>query len=760
MKNHNLGYPRIGEKRELKKATERYWKKEISASELEESGKTIREKNWKTQKDAGIELIPVNDFSFYDQMLDMSLMLGVIPERFREHRETAELDLRFLIARGGETPQEVAGEMTKWFDTNYHYIVPELDGNSSFIAKPTKLLAELEEAKNLGINAKPVIIGPVTFLRLAKYYRQENSISARLQLLPELLKGYESILKSIAAQNVEWIQIDEPVLSLDLCNEEKQALATAYSYLKASAGNTKIILANYFGTLDDNLATAVELPINALHVDLVRGETELPAILDAVEPKSLLLSLGVVDGRNVWKNDFVHSLDIIKTAADRLGHERLMIAPSCSLIHSPVTLRNEAKMSADIKSWMSFAEEKLSEVALLAKVATDTASHQSAIDENVNVMDSRKNHPDVHNQEIETRYKNINPKDYDRAATFAERIKEQQEHLKLPVFPTTTIGSFPQTKEIRKARADFKKAAIDEKSYDDFMKKEIQSVVKIQEDLDLDVLVHGEPERNDMVEYFGEQMSGYVFSQNGWVQSYGSRYVKPPIIYGSVGRPNPMTVYWSSYAKSLTTRPMKGMLSGPITMLQWSFVRNDQSRDKTAFEIALALRDEVVDLEKNGISVIQVDEPAIREGLPLRRKNWSSYLKWSVDAFKLSTAGVKNSTQIHTHMCYSDFNDIIDSIAALDADVISIETSRSQMELLQCFKDFKYPNEIGPGVYDIHSPRVPTTEEMKDLLDKASKVIDPSKLWVNPDCGLKTRQWAEVTPALEHMVAAAKALRK
>lgn len=763
MISHNLGYPRIGEKRELKKATERYWKKEITLTDLEKVGKEIRIANWKTQKKAGIDLIPVNDFSFYDQVLDMSLLLGIIPKRFRSQIKKGEMTLRFLIARGGNTSDQKAGEMTKWFDTNYHYIVPELDGIKNFSISSKKLFGEIEEAKKLGVNPKPVIIGPITFLRISKFYHQQNTVGSRLKLLSKLIKCYQELIDQIQKRGVEWLQIDEPVLSLDLTSGEKKAFQQSYKQFHSvlKTGGMKILLANYFGKFKDNLKMVKDLPVDAIHVDLVRGISESDSIIKNFQNTKKILSLGLVDGRNIWKNDYDTSLKVIKKAIKIIGADWLMIAPSCSLIHAPVTLRHEIKMNRSIKNWFSFAEEKLNEIFFLSKadVETHRISFKKKLLANKLVIEKRQKDSRVHDPRVEKRYQKITVKDYKRISVFRKRIREQS-HLNLPEFPTTTIGSFPQTLEIRKMRLGFKKGKIKRKTYEDFLKKEIREVVAIQEKLDLDVLVHGEPERNDMVEYFGEKMNGYVFTNNGWVQSYGSRYVKPPIIYGSVSRPKPMTVSWSVYAKDQTRRPMKGMLTGPITMLQWSFVRNDQPRSKTAFEIALALRDEVVDLEKMGISIIQMDEPAIREGLPLRVKEHKLYLKWAVNAFRLSTAGVKNRTQIHTHMCYSDFNDIIDSIAALDADVISIETSRSQMKLLQCFKDFKYPNSIGPGVYDIHSPRVPTVKEMKDLLKKAAKVIDPKQLWVNPDCGLKTRQWDEVKPALKNMVIAAKSMRE
>lgn len=748
----NLGFPRIGIKRDLKKATEAFWKGELSLAELQATGQQLRLTHWQMQKDAGIAHIPSNDFSFYDQVLDMSCALGVVPDRYGWDGGMIGLETYFAMARGSKTAP--AMEMTKWFDTNYHYIVPELKAGQNFKLSSTKAVDEYLEAKQAGIETRPVLVGPITFLKQAK----KKGDWCRCTLVPGLVAIYADLLKKLKSAGAEWVQLDEPWLALDLEDRYVEAYKTAYKLLTAQPGIPKILVATYFGDLRENTKLAAELPVQALHIDLCRGKGQLDEVLSLL-PDDKILSVGVVDGRNVWRNHLRAALALIRQATARLGSDRVWVAPSCSLLHSPIDLDQETKMDTQLKSWMAFGKQKLSEIATLANGANggDISPALAASDA---VVKDRATSPRIHNPGVQQRLKALGAGMYSRKSPFPERQKAQRAALMLPPFPTTTIGSFPQTPAIREARAAFKKGTLDAQAYDAAMKKEIQDVVRFQEEIGIDVLVHGEPERNDMVEYFGEQLSGYTFSQNGWVQSYGTRYVKPPIIFGDVSRPRPMTVEWSRYAQSLTKKPMKGMLTGPITMLFWSFVRDDQPRADTCTQIALALRDEVVDLQNAGIRVIQIDEPAIREGLPLRRADWSAYLKWAVGCFKLTAGGVEDTTQIHTHMCYSEFNDIIDSIAALDADSISIETSRSQMELLDAFVTYKYPNEIGPGVYDIHSPRIPPVEEMTALLEKAAKVIDPDLLWVNPDCGLKTRGWAEVKPALENMVKAAKNLRE
>lgn len=761
----NLGFPRIGARRELKRAVEKFWSGKIEGTELLEVCRELREANWKRQQAEGIEHIPSNDFSMYDQVLDTSAMVGAIPKRYQWSGEIVDAATYFAMARGGKGGKSVSAstegvsamEMTKWFDTNYHYLVPEFEAGQSFKLSSTKPVDEYLEAKALGIETRPVILGPVSFLLLGKTWEEQID---PLSLLDSLLPVYAEVLSQLEEAGAQWVQIDEPCLVLDLTEAQQAAYQRAYDYLSEKIGGLKIVLTTYFGPLKDNLATAVSLPVAALHVDLVRAPEQLDEVLNQL-PDSTSLSIGVVDGRNIWKNDFEKSLALIEKTVERIGTDRTLIGPACSLLHSPVDLDNEADLDPEIKQWLAYANQKLQEIGVLTQFVNQ--GRESVADElaaNQRAMNARRNSPKVHRQEVKQRCSSVTESMLKRKHAYPERLKEQQATLGLPVFPTTTIGSFPQTDEIRKARAAHKKGTLTDAAYEEFLKTCIAGDIDYQEEVGLDVLVHGEAERNDMVEYFGEQLDGFVATQNGWVQSYGSRCVKPPIIFGDIQRKGPMTVEWSKYAQSCTKKLMKGMLTGPVTILQWSFVRDDQPRSETCQQIALAIRDEVLDLEANGIKIIQIDEPAVREGLPLRRSDWSAYLKWSVDGFRLAAAGVKDGTQIHTHMCYSEFNDIIEAIAALDADVISIETSRSNMELLDAFAQFKYPNEIGPGVYDIHSPRVPTVEWMENLLEKALEVLDPRQIWVNPDCGLKTRKWEEVKPSLKNMVQAARLLRE
>ncbi|UKB77819.1 5-methyltetrahydropteroyltriglutamate--homocysteine S-methyltransferase [Chryseobacterium sp. MEBOG07] len=759
MQTHILGYPRIGSKRELKKACEQYWSGKILLEELLNTGRTICNQNWNIQKKAGIDLIPCNDFSYYDQVLDMSLVVGAIPARYHEvvlKKNNSELDLYFAMARGyqKEGLDITAMEMTKWFDTNYHYIVPEFYKNQQFKLSSDKIFNEFAGAKQAGINAKPVIIGLVSYLLLGK--EKEEGFD-KLDLAGNLLSVYTEILTKLQEQGAEWIQFDEPFLALDLTEKAKETYHFVYSEIRKRFPKLKFIVAAYFDGLKDNVSLAASLPVDVLHIDLVRNPEQLDDILNAI-PESLSLSLGVVDGRNIWKNDYEKSLSFIKKAVEKLGSERILISPSCSLLHSPCDLDFETNLNAEIKNWLAFAKQKVEEIVTLKELASGTENEQilATFEDNKKAIASRRTSSLIHNDKVKQRAHAVTEKDAQRINTFKIRKEEQQKELQLPLFPTTTIGSFPQTTEVRSWRAKFKKGELTAEQYDALLKEETQRTIRWQEEIGIDVLVHGEFERNDMVEYFGEQLEGFVFTKNGWVQSYGSRCVKPPVIFGDVSRPTPMTVYWSQYAQSQTEKWVKGMLTGPVTILQWSFVRDDQPRSETCKQIALAIRDEVVDLEKAGIRIIQIDEPAIREGLPLRKTDWQDYLKWAVEAFRISASGVEDATQIHTHMCYSEFNDIIENIADMDADVITIECSRSQMELLNAFADFKYPNEIGPGVYDIHSPRVPSKEEMIELLRKAQNVIPANQLWVNPDCGLKTRHWDETEKALIAMVAAAK----
>lgn len=760
MQTHILGYPRIGSNRELKKACEQYWTGKIDVNDLLEVGKTITQNNWKLQQEAGIDLIPCNDFSYYDQVLDMTLTVGAIPERYQEIAfKKSETDLYFAMARGfqKEGLDITAMEMTKWFDTNYHYIVPEFQKNQEFTLFSNKIIKEFINAKQAEINAKPVIIGLLTYLLLGK--EKEEGFD-KLDLAQNLLPVYIQILKELENYGAEYIQFDEPFLALDLNEKAKETYQFIYVEIRKQFPKLKFIVATYFEGLKDNLSLATSLPIDVLHIDLIRCPEQLDEVLKTI-PETLSLSLGIVDGRNIWKNDFQKSLHFIEKAVQRIGSEKIFIAPSCSLLHAPFDLdseKNEDILSPEIKQWMAFAKQKVYEIVDLKKLASENPDYNAlqALAENKKAIENRKTSTLIHNQDVKNRVDVTTEEDSQRNSPFTIRKQTQQEVLKLPLFPTTTIGSFPQTKEVRNWRAKFKKGELNAEQYDTLLKQETERTIRWQEEIGIDVLVHGEFERNDMVEYFGEQLAGFAFTQNGWVQSYGSRCVKPPVIFGDVHRPNPMTVYWSKYAQSLTQKWVKGMLTGPVTILQWSFVRDDQPRSLTCKQIALAIRDEVNDLEKAGIRIIQIDEPAIREGLPLRKSDWQNYLKWAVEAFRISASGVEDATQIHTHMCYSEFNDIIQNIADMDADVITIECSRSQMELLNAFADFKYPNEIGPGVYDIHSPRVPSKEEMVELLKKAQAVIPAQQLWVNPDCGLKTRHWDETEKALIAMVEASR----
>jgi 5-methyltetrahydropteroyltriglutamate--homocysteine methyltransferase len=755
---HNLGYPRIGEKRELKRATETYWRGEISVAGLEEVGRNLRKAHWLAQKEAGIELIPSNDFSFYDQMLDMTCLLGNIPPRFAWNEEAPGLDLYFQIARGGGGKRQTSlhpSEMTKWFDTNYHYIVPEFQAETKFQLSGSKPFDEFKEALALGLRTKPVLIGPLTYLYLGK---SSSSEFERLALLDRVLPVYADILGQLNTLGAEWVQIDEPILAFELSSDWQTAFLQAYRNLRSALSNTKLLLATYFGELRENIPLAVSLPVDALHLDVTRAGSELDQLVNRL-PSSMALSLGVVDGRNVWRNNFEVSLEHINQAKRVLSANRILIAPSCSLLHSPVTLRHELAFDAEIKEWLAFAEEKLKEVTQLARLAEGGGDAMVAYRNRV-ALHSRRASERIHRSEVKARSQAVKPEDSRRKAPYRERRHQQRAALGLPLLPTTTIGSFPQTADIRSTRARWKRGELADDEYEKFLREKTADCIRLQEEVGLDVLVHGEFERNDMVEYFGEQLDGFAFTENGWVQSYGSRCVKPPIIYGDVRRPHAMTVEWSRYAQSRTSKPMKGMLTGPITILQWSFVRDDQPRSETARQIALAIRDEVLDLEAAGIKVIQIDEPALREGLPLRRSDWQGYLQWAIESFRLASSGVRDETQIHTHMCYCEFNDIIDSIAALDADVISMEASRSNMELLDAFAAFRYPNEVGPGVWDIHSPRVPGAAEMETLLRTAAAVLPIENLWVNPDCGLKTRGWDEVISSLRNMTNVAAALRK
>jgi 5-methyltetrahydropteroyltriglutamate--homocysteine methyltransferase len=759
--SHILGYPRIGAQRELKKATEAYWKGACKRSELESIGRELRLRHWQAQQDAGLDFVSVGDFAFYDQVLNVSLALGAVPGRFNAAAEVVggeiDLDTAFRMARGRAPSGEPAAacEMTKYFDTNYHYLVPELHDGQTFTLASNRLFDEVDEALRAGFTPKVTLTGPLTWLWLGK---TKGGDFDRLTLLDSALDVYGEILARLATQGIEWVQLDEPALVQDLPLAWQQAYERAYHRLQSAP--LKLLLATYFGGLGDNLSLATRLPVAGLHIDAVRAPQQVESVIDRLGPHQVL-SVGVVDGRNIWRADLAALRERLLPLKVRLG-QRLWLAPSCSLLHVPVDLAQESDLDDELISWLAFARQKLDEVVTLARLIDNRATpvDEQRLDQATRALDARRESTRIHQAVVSERLAAVSPADSQRQASYPFRAEAQRRALKLPLFPTTTIGSFPQTDEIRAARRAFKAGELGTADYQARMQAEIAYAVERQQALDIDVPVHGEAERNDMVEYFGEQLEGFAFTRFGWVQSYGSRCVKPPVIFGDVSRPTPMTVRWSEYAQTLTDKPMKGMLTGPVTILQWSFVRDDQPRETTCRQIALALRDEVLDLEKAGIKIIQIDEPALREGLPLRQHEWQEYLDWAVESFQLSAAGVANATQIHTHMCYSEFNDIIGAIAALDADVITIETSRSDMHLLDAFQDFAYPNEIGPGVYDIHTPNIPEVSWMVDLMEKALEKIPAERLWINPDCGLKTRNWAEVEPALANMVEAAKVLRQ
>lgn len=758
---HNLGFPRIGVQRELKRAQEAYWSGQQTVQQLEETGRDLRARHWQLQADSGLSYVPVGDFAWYDHILEWTTLLGAVPARFGQSSTSdVKLDTLFRMARG-RAPTGVptaACEMTKWFDTNYHYIVPELVPQQDYRIARSDLFDQVREAQALGHKVKPVIPGPLTWLWLGKgdAFPHGPTDEGKLALLNQLLPVYVQVLAQLRELGVQWVQIDEPVLTLDLPVAWREAYQRVYQALVQPG--LSILLATYFEGLHDNLPVLKDLPVQGVHIDLVRAPEQLDDVLSVLNDEQVL-SLGVINGRNIWRTDLDQAHALLEPLRARWG-DRLWLAPSCSLLHVPVDLQAENELDEQLRSWLSFAVQKLEELQWLAASLEDVVDPvvQQALSTQREALAARRNSPRIHNAAVQQRIQGIDGLNRDRSV-FAHRIKSQQNKLRLPAYPTTTIGSFPQTSEIRVLRRDWRSGALGDAAYEQAIRAEIEEVIRFQEEVGLDVLVHGEPERNDMVEYFGELLGGFAFTQNGWVQSYGSRCVKPPIIFGDVVRPAPMTVAWSAYAQSLTTKPVKGMLTGPVTILQWSFVRDDQPRQTTCRQLALALRDEVQDLEAAGIGLIQIDEPAFREGLPLRRAQWQTYLNWAVDCFRLSTGGVRDDTQIHTHMCYSEFNDIIAAIAAMDADVITIETSRSNMELLEAFENFHYPNDIGPGVYDIHTPNVPQEDWMVDLMKKAASRLPAERLWVNPDCGLKTRGWPETRAALLAMVSAAQALR-
>ncbi|CAI2119276.1 5-methyltetrahydropteroyltriglutamate--homocysteine methyltransferase [Serratia fonticola] len=750
--NHTLGFPRVGLRRELKKAQESYWAGNSTQEELLAVGRELRARHWQQQQQAGVDLVPVGDFAWYDHVLTTSLLLGNVPVRHQNQDGSIDLDTLFRIGRGRAPTGEpaAAAEMTKWFNTNYHYMVPEFTQGQQFKLGWTQLLDEVDEALALGHKIKPVLLGPVTYLWLGKVKGEQFD---RLSLLNDILPVYQQVLAELAKRGIEWVQIDEPALVLELPNAWLEAFKPAYAALQ---GQVKLLLTTYFDSIGHNLNTIRELPVQGLHVDLVAGKDDAAALNNAL-PKEWVLSLGVINGRNVWRADVSSWFERLQPL---VGSRPLWIGTSCSLLHSPIDLSVESRLDEEVKSWFAFALQKCAELALLSSALNAPgADKQAKLDAYSAPIRARRQSSRVHNAQVEKRLAAITAKDSERQRPYEQRAQAQRDRFNLPAWPTTTIGSFPQTTEIRGLRLDFKQGRLDGSNYRTSIGEHIKQAIAEQERLGLDVLVHGEAERNDMVEYFGENLDGFVFTQNGWVQSYGSRCVKPPVIIGDISRPEAITVEWAKFAQSLTDKPVKGMLTGPVTILCWSFPREDVTREVIAKQIALALRDEVEDLEKAGIGIIQIDEPALREGLPLRQSDWAAYLDWAVDAFKLNAAVAQDDTQIHTHMCYCEFNDIMDSIAALDADVITIETSRSDMDLLEAFKEFDYPNEIGPGVYDIHSPNVPSVEWIEALLRKAAQNIPAERLWVNPDCGLKTRGWPETRQSLANMVLAAQRLR-
>jgi 5-methyltetrahydropteroyltriglutamate--homocysteine methyltransferase len=751
----NLGFPRIGLHRELKFALERFWSGEWNAGQLEAAARKVRAERWHMQAAAGIRHIPSNDFSLYDHVLDTAVLAGAIPARYRDEADAAGLATYFAMARGSHSVP--AMEMTKWFDTNYHYVVPEFEPGMTFRAVSRKPVEEFLEARALELSTRPVLLGPVSFLLLGK---PREAHLDRADFAGPLVEVYGHVLNDLASAGATWVQIDEPCLGLDLTAPDRRLFTRVYENLADRAPGIKVLVTTYFSELGENLDVALRLPVAGLHLDLVRAPGQLSRALERA-PAGLVLSLGVVDGRNVWRTDFDRALEMIRRSVDRLGPERIQIAPSCSLMHVPLDVDEERQLDPDVRPWLAFARQKLDEINLLARAAAeDDPAIREQLARNRAVVEDRRRNVRSCNPAVRERVAAIRPPMLERSSTFTARRRKQALATPLPSLPTTTIGSFPQTPEVRRARAAHRSQKMGRAEYEARLRAEIECAIRFQEEIGLDVLVHGEFERNDMVEYFGEQLDGFVFTANGWVQSYGSRCVKPPLLFGDVSRQRPMTLEWARYAQSLTGRPVKGMLTGPVTILEWSFVRDDLPRPEVCFQLALALRDEVADLEEASVRVIQVDEPALREGLPLREAERAGYLRWAVDAFRLATAGARDETQIHTHMCYAEFGEILDAVVRMDADVISMEAARSRMELFEAFAGRGYPNDIGPGIYDIHSPRVPTVEEIEALIRKALGVFRLEQLWVNPDCGLKTRRWEEVRPALQNMVAAARRVRE
>ncbi|XP_041989733.1 5-methyltetrahydropteroyltriglutamate--homocysteine methyltransferase-like isoform X1 [Salvia splendens] len=758
MSSHIVGYPRVGAKRELKFALESFWDGKSSAEELQKVAADLRVSIWKQMADVGIKYIPSNTFSFYDQVLDTTSMLGAVPSRYGWNGGEIGFEVYFSMARGNASVP--AMEMTKWFDTNYHYIVPELGPDVEFSYGSHKAVQEYKEAKALGVDTIPVLIGPVSYLLLSKRAKEVEKSFSLLSLIDKILPIYKKVVAELKAAGASWIQFDEPSLVMNLDSHQLDAFTHAYKELESSVSGLNVLIETYFADLTaEAYSTVTALKgVTAIGFDLVRGPKTLDLIRKGFPPGKHLFA-GVVDGRNIWVNDLEASLSTLKALEGVVAKDKLVVSTSCSLLHTSVDLVNENMLDGELKSWLAFAAQKLLEVNVLAKTLSGQKD-EAFFSANAAALASRRSSPRVTNAAVQKATAALEEFDHRRATVVTARLEAQQEKLNLPILPTTTIGSFPQTAGLRKVRREYKAGKISVEEYVETIKGEIADVIKIQEELGIDVLVHGEPERNDMVEYFGEQLSGFAFTENGWVQSYGSRCVKPPIIYGDVSRPKPMTVFWSTLAQSMTKCPVKGMLTGPVTILNWAFVRNDVPRHETCYQIALAMKEEVEDLEKAGIKVIQIDEAALREGLPLRKSEQAFYLEWAVHSFRITNSAVEDATQIHTHMCYSNFNEIMGAIKDMDADVVTIENSRSEQKLLSVFSEgVKYEAGIGPGVYDIHSPRVPSTREIAERIEAMLAVLDAKNMWINPDCGLKTRKYSEIMPALTSMVAAAKLVR-
>ncbi|MDW8059715.1 MAG: 5-methyltetrahydropteroyltriglutamate--homocysteine S-methyltransferase [Thermomicrobium sp.] len=754
-KSSVLGYPRIGKHRELKWALERYWAGESDEAALRETARAVRRAAWQVQRDAGIDLIPCNDFSLYDHVLDTICLVGLVPERFGSPEPEVSLATYFAMARGAAGVPAL--ELTKWFDTNYHYLVPEFDGPRPRLASAKPFEEFAEATAFLGRPAKPVLLGPLSLLLLGKRHVRPLG-----EHLAELLPIYQEVLERLARAGAEWVQIDEPVLVQDRTEEELRLLRQAYERLGRASTRPKIMLQTYYGSLDEaSWDLVTNLPVEGIGLDFVRDDGNRALLNRHGLPEDKVFGAGVVDGRNVWRTNLVEALEKLEEIAEHVSVDRIWVQPTCSLLHLPHDLRLERHLPEPVRALLAFAEQRLEELVVLTRAMNE--GRHAILDElerNAEAFRVALDGLRLSRPEVRERLAALTEDDFRRASPYEIREPLQRARFQLPLFPTTTIGSFPQTPDVRRARAQWRAGKLRDEEYWAFIRERIAEAIARQEELGLDVLVHGEFERADMVEYFAERLDGFVLTEHGWVQSYGSRVVRPPIIFGDVARPAPMTVEVIRYAQSLTRKPVKGMLTGPVTILNWSFVRQDIPRREVAYQIALALRDEVQDLEAAGIGMIQIDEPALREGLPLRRAEWAEYLDWAVRAFRLASSGVRDETQIHTHMCYSEFADIVEAIDALDADVISIENSRSQGELLRVFQDYRYPRQIGPGVYDVHSARIPTVEEMVGLLEQALRSLRPEQLWVNPDCGLKTRRPEEVWPSLRNMVEAARRLRE